>query len=87
MDDSTAIVPGVRKIAVLRANAFGDFLFSLPALDALDRCRWIPYIRYHPEVLRMLEVVSLAGAKVMNDIEPHITRDCGGSSRVLSHSA
>ena len=29
------IVPGVRKIAVLRANALGDFIFALPALDSL----------------------------------------------------
>ena len=28
-------VPGVRKLAVLRANAIGDFVFALPALDAL----------------------------------------------------
>lgn len=28
-------VPGVRRIAVLRANALGDFVFALPALDAL----------------------------------------------------
>lgn len=28
-------VPQTRKIAVLRANAIGDFVFSLPALDAL----------------------------------------------------
>src|SRR5439155_12340988 len=27
--------PGVEKIAVLRANALGDFIFALPALDAL----------------------------------------------------
>jgi ADP-heptose:LPS heptosyltransferase len=27
--------PSVRKIAVLRANALGDFIFALPALDAL----------------------------------------------------
>jgi ADP-heptose:LPS heptosyltransferase len=29
------VEPGVRRIAVLRANALGDFLFSLPALVAL----------------------------------------------------
>lgn len=29
------IVPGVRKIAVLRPNAVGDFVFALPALHAL----------------------------------------------------
>jgi ADP-heptose:LPS heptosyltransferase len=29
------LVPEVSKIAVLRANALGDFIFSLPALDAL----------------------------------------------------
>jgi ADP-heptose:LPS heptosyltransferase len=28
-------VPGVRRIAVLRANAIGDFVFALPALAAL----------------------------------------------------
>src|SRR5256886_2793542 len=28
-------VPGVRRIAVLRANALGDFIFALPALEAL----------------------------------------------------
>lgn len=28
-------VPGVHKIAVLRSNALGDFIFTLPALDAL----------------------------------------------------
>jgi ADP-heptose:LPS heptosyltransferase len=30
-----ARIPDVAKIAVLRANALGDFLFSLPALEAL----------------------------------------------------
>lgn len=29
------VVPGVRKIAVVRVNALGDFIFSLPALEAL----------------------------------------------------
>ncbi|HWC26403.1 MAG TPA: hypothetical protein VG474_07465, partial [Solirubrobacteraceae bacterium] len=28
-------VPGVRRIAVLRANGLGDVVFTLPALDAL----------------------------------------------------
>src|SRR3954451_12192516 len=28
-------IPGVRRIAVLRANALGDFILTLPALDAL----------------------------------------------------
>jgi ADP-heptose:LPS heptosyltransferase len=31
--------PGaVRKIAALRANALGDFIFALPALEALQQC-------------------------------------------------
>jgi ADP-heptose:LPS heptosyltransferase len=29
------LIPEVRKIAVLRANAIGDFLFTLPALESL----------------------------------------------------
>ncbi len=29
------IFPGIRKIAVLRANAIGDFIFALPALESL----------------------------------------------------
>lgn len=37
-DDSPALkVDGVRRIAVLRANALGDFIFTLPALGALRR--------------------------------------------------
>ncbi len=32
---AAALVPDVRKIAVLRANALGDFIFVLPALEAL----------------------------------------------------
>ncbi len=31
----TAVVPDVRRVAVLRANAVGDYVMSLPALDAL----------------------------------------------------
>jgi ADP-heptose:LPS heptosyltransferase len=34
-DRSTALVPEVRAIAVLRANAIGDFIFTLPALEAV----------------------------------------------------
>lgn len=32
-----ALVPGVDRIAVLRANGIGDFVFTLPALAALRR--------------------------------------------------
>jgi len=35
MTDTSALVPGVRKIAVLRANAIGDYIFTIPALEAL----------------------------------------------------
>ncbi len=38
-DLSRPLVPGVRKIAVLRANALGDFIFILPAMEAL-RCAY-----------------------------------------------
>ncbi|PWF45399.1 glycosyltransferase family 9 protein [Massilia glaciei] len=31
----SAVLPGVKKIAVLRPNAVGDFVFALPALHAL----------------------------------------------------
>lgn len=33
--NNTLRIPGVKKIAVLRANALGDFVFALPALQAL----------------------------------------------------
>jgi ADP-heptose:LPS heptosyltransferase len=36
-DATTALVGGVRRIAVLRANALGDFLMAVPALEALKR--------------------------------------------------
>lgn len=36
---SAGWVPDVARIAVLRANALGDFIFTLPALDAL-RCAY-----------------------------------------------
>ena len=35
MAASGRLIPGVRKIAVLRANAIGDYVFCLPALTAL----------------------------------------------------
>jgi hypothetical protein len=34
-DSAEALVRGVRKITALRANALGDLIFCLPALDAL----------------------------------------------------
>lgn len=33
---SSRILPGVKKIAILRANAIGDFVFTLPALKAIQ---------------------------------------------------
>ena len=33
--DHVELVEGVRKLAVLRANAIGDYLVSLPAIEAL----------------------------------------------------
>ncbi len=35
--DSYPVIPEVRKIAVLRANLLGDFVFTLPALEALKQ--------------------------------------------------
>jgi ADP-heptose:LPS heptosyltransferase len=35
MHNGSGWIPGVRKIAVLRANAIGDFIFTLPAFEAL----------------------------------------------------
>jgi ADP-heptose:LPS heptosyltransferase len=35
MSDSALAEPGVERIAVLRANALGDYMFCIPALDAL----------------------------------------------------
>lgn len=36
MQPSDLRIPGVKKIAVVRANALGDFIFSLPALYSLQ---------------------------------------------------
>lgn len=36
MPPDPRLVPGVRRIAVLRASALGDFVFALPAFDALS---------------------------------------------------
>ncbi len=35
MNQIAHTIPGVQKIAVLRANGLGDFIFALPALEAL----------------------------------------------------
>jgi ADP-heptose:LPS heptosyltransferase len=47
MSASSLLVPGVQKIAVLRPNAVGDFVFALPALHALRAAypaAWIVYL-------------------------------------------
>lgn len=50
-------IPGVRRIAVLRANSIGDFVLALPALAAL-RASYpraeITYLgdRWHPQLMR-----------------------------------
>ncbi|HEX2157348.1 MAG TPA: glycosyltransferase family 9 protein, partial [Actinomycetes bacterium] len=35
LEQTLDLVEGVRKLAVLRANAIGDYLVSLPAIEAL----------------------------------------------------
>lgn len=50
------LVPGVRRIAVLRANAIGDFVLALPALEALRAAYPSASITYlgagwHPQLL------------------------------------
>ena len=50
------LVPGVERIAVLRANSIGDFVLVLPALQALRAAYPAARITYlgsswHPELL------------------------------------
>ena len=40
--------------------------------DAAPLDRWIPYFYFQPEVLRLIEVVTLVGSQV-SDIEPHLS--------------
>lgn len=35
MYSSSSLIPHVQKIAIVRANAIGDFVVTLPALQAL----------------------------------------------------
>lgn len=56
MSAASLLVPGVQKIAVLRPNAVGDFVFALPALHALRAAypaAWIVYLGlpWHAEFL------------------------------------
>jgi ADP-heptose:LPS heptosyltransferase len=74
-----ALVPGVERIAVLRANRVGDLLFALPALDALKAaypaaelvllgCRWhTAFLPGRPgPVDRVIAVPSTPG---VNDLD------------------
>ena len=62
------IIPGVGKIAVLRANAIGDLLLALPALEALQAAyplqlhgRWAAASGAGEDGLRFLLVYTPAG--------------------------
>ncbi|MEV1287792.1 glycosyltransferase family 9 protein [Micromonospora sp. NPDC049679] len=82
------LVPDVSRIAVLRANALGDFLFVLPALEALRaaypsaemvllgapwHARWLTG-RPSP-VDRVLVVPPAEGVRAAVDAEPPATMD------------
>jgi ADP-heptose:LPS heptosyltransferase len=57
--------------------------------DAAPLDRWIEYVYFQQEVLRMLEVVALAGARI-NDLEPHLKltpADLADAERVVPELA
>ncbi len=74
-------LPGIRKIAVVRANALGDFVFALPALHALQAAYPQAEIvllgkRWHEEFLKgrpgpVTRVVVVPPSKGVNEPAEH----------------
>ena len=64
-------VPDVARIAVLRANALGDFIFILPALEALrsvagcERAAEVAEVRAEPPGMVLVET-AFGGRRVMD---------------------
>src|SRR5437588_9191265 len=62
---------------------------GLKASDAVPLDRWVPYIYFQSEILRYLEVVSLAGARTVI-LEPHIViteKDLEEATRIVPDRA
>ncbi len=81
------IIPGVRKIAVLRANGIGDFIFVLPALQALRNAYpqaeiallakdWhAAFLKNRPSPIdRVIVIPSIKGVAVDPE-DPHVLED------------
>lgn len=72
---------------VLRLGARVTIGSRTPDAPALDR--WLPYVYFQPEIIRLLEVVSLAGAPPVG-LEPHLevtARDRREAQDVVGASA
>jgi ADP-heptose:LPS heptosyltransferase len=78
-----SLVAGVRRIVVVRANALGDFVFTLPALDALRRAypaaeitlvgrpHHVELLGGRPSPVDAVEVAPPYGGVTADEGEPH----------------